>query len=499
METIPQSSAGQALTDRELRVMLMDAFNKCAPGDPWRSDMTTALSNISSEYVGTEADVKTLIARSASFAQTHARLCELQEHCSKINTHEARMLHIKVGTHKLSATCKEWAQCWREAGNLLAEGHRLQEPTAAKTPTSIVREQQPEPMQEDGEVQPPYVDLTSEPPKRGLSQPNEDDSDEENQLVKMALMAKPPRVTKESWFNVTEYERQLLVLGAKTEQSNHPVPALIHDQPFSPVPFVLPVEHKAGTHSVVRSKYSDKLLPPPEKFRGEPNGLSIALFLHQLQAYFQVQLGQTIPNEEEWGILLPTHLAGDALDLVFAETERLGRSLKWSEACALLKESFADMAHNMVQLTEQIDALKYEAFEGKGGIAAFCNKFQSIATKMGKRRSDDDHVKHLYGLVPGRMQALINAKVDYTQPVRLAEVLRILRTSRFGLESASSVTKEKKDRDAGQAHRWGEKKAWNSKGWGDKKSGWKGNKTWHRSDQADGGHTMYNRMQLCMI
>jgi hypothetical protein len=144
------------------------------------------------------------------------------------------------------------------------------------------------------------------------------------------------------------------------------------------------------------------MLPPPEKFTGALTGVSISLFLNQMHVYLSTQLGISTPIEHEWGTLLFNHLGGDALDLVHARMEAVKRPLTWTETCSLLENPFVDLSHNAVYLGEQIGSLTYKDFENKGGLMAFCHAFQSLATKLGSRRSDEDHIKHLYNVLPGR-------------------------------------------------------------------------------------------------
>jgi hypothetical protein len=121
------------------------------------------------------------------------------------------------------------------------------------------------------------------------------------------------------------------------------------------------------------------------------------------------------------------------------------KSVTWTETCSLLENAFVDLSHNAVYLGEQIDSLTYKDFENKGGLMAFCHTFQSLATKLGSRRSDEDHIKHLYNVLPGRMCAMLTAKFDFSQQVKLIDVLRALRTSRFGLEHPNNNTIKAKD------------------------------------------------------
>jgi hypothetical protein len=170
-----------------------------------------------------------------------------------------------------------------------------------------------------------------------------------------------------------------------------------------------------------------------------------------MRAYLSTQLGIATPVESEWGLF--NHLGGDALDLVHAEMEAVKRPLTWTETCTLLTNAFVDLTHNTIHLGEQLDAFTFQEFDGKGGLVAFCHKYQSLATKLGSRRSNEDHIKHLYDILPGRMCNMLNAKFDFSQSVKLTDVLHALRTSRFGLESASSTAKSKDSRShAGHGH-----------------------------------------------
>ncbi len=237
---------------------------------------------------------------------------------------------------------------------------------------------------------------------------------------------------------MSSQERKLMMTATDRAGTPSPLTLPLHFPGFEPL-----LHRDLSFQKSFKHKYSDNMLPPPEKFSGALTGVSISLFLNQMRAYLSTQLGIATPVESEWGTLLFNHLGGDALDLVHAEMEAVKRPLTWTETCTLLMNAFVDLTHTTIHLGEQLDALTFQEFDGKGGLVAFCHKYQSLATKLGSRRPNEDHIKHLYDILPERMCAMLNAKFDFSQSVKLTDVLHALRTSRFGLESASSTAKSK--------------------------------------------------------
>lgn len=130
--------------------------------------------------------------------------------------------------------------------------------------------------------------------------------------------------------------------------------------------------------------------------------------------------------------------------------ERRGQPLSWMDSRNLLTNALSDIAQNVLQLTQEMDALRFGHFEGKGCINLSCKKIP-----LGTRRPDDDHVKRLIELLPKHLCAILHVKVDLTKFVHLMDVLRVLRTSRFGLKRASYVAKGKKKMFPGLLAGWG--------------------------------------------
>ncbi len=242
-------------------------------------------------------------------------------------------------------------------------------------------------------------------------------------------------------------------------------------------------------------KYPDKLYPAPTKFTGAVSGMPVQVFIDKLTRYLSTQLRTDAPNESEWGELISCHLEGDAAQVLHAAEKSRGKFPSWSEACAVLVNTFRDLSDNPTQLLFKLDALSLSDFKDKEGVVQFCHEYQKLTGKVGKHRSNADHVKRLLEKLPERMSDFLQAKCDFTDftQIELTDVLTVLRTSQFGAQTSVPLSFASDDAHAaGNAAGRGffKPRGGRSGGRG------RGNNKWHRnsggSDAPKGQHTQGN-------
>jgi hypothetical protein len=293
------------------------------------------------------------------------------------------------------------------------------------------------------------------------------DSYSKEQLMQVALSNKPKGVTIQTWMVMTEDERRL-VTNASTVMRT-PIPL---------TPLAVTEEPLLG--GMKRMKYPDKLYPAPAKFTGAASGMPVQVFIDKLTRYLSTQLRTDAPNESEWGELIACHLEGDAAQVLHATEKGRGKFLSWSEACAVLVNTFRDLSDNPTQLLFKLDALSLSDFKDKGGVVQFCHEYQKLAGKVGPHRSNADHVKRLLEKLPERMSDFLQAKCDFTEftQIELTDVLTVLRTSQFGAQTAVPLTSASDDaHSAGNAAGRGFYKPRGGRSGGRGR----GNNKWHRN------------------
>jgi hypothetical protein len=254
---------------------------------------------------------------------------------------------------------------------------------------------------EDGELPAENPD-TRTPPNQGIQAvSNLAESFSKEKLMQAALTNKPRGLTVQTWINMTEDERRIITNASTVLRTPIPLPALS-----------LPETSLFG--GAKHMKYPDKLYPAPAKFTGEASGMPVQVFIDKLTRYLSTQLRSDTPNESEWGELIACHLEGDAAQVLHAAEEGRGKFLSWSEACAVLVNTFRDLSDNPTQLLFKLDALSLSEFKDKGGVVQFCHEYQKLAGKVGKHRSNVDHFKRLLEKLPERMSDFLQAKYDFS-------------------------------------------------------------------------------------
>jgi hypothetical protein len=224
------------------------------------------------------------------------------------------------------------------------------------------------------------------------------DSYSREQLMQVALSNKPKGVTIQTWMVMTEDEGRIGDEAASAMMRTL-TPLAVTEEPL--------------LGEVKRMKYPDKLYPAPTKFTGAVSGMPLQVFIDKLTRYLSTQLRTDAPNESEWGELISCHLEGDAAQVLHAAEKSREKFLSWSEACAVLVNTFRDLSDNPTQLLFKLDALSLSDFKDKGGVVQFCHEYQKLAGKVGKHRSNADHVKRLLEVFPERMSDFLQAKCDF--------------------------------------------------------------------------------------
>ena len=108
------------------------------------------------------------------------------------------------------------------------------------------------------------------------------------ELLTVALTTKPSAVSAKTWLSMTTAGRKIMMTGADATSGTPPPSRLIVESVEPVGTSTVFTGHKPNSFS--KNKYSDKMLPPPEKFTGALTGVSISLFLNHMHAYLSTQL-----------------------------------------------------------------------------------------------------------------------------------------------------------------------------------------------------------------